>query len=276
MPFSLFLFLVLSSLLCISSCKDETARPELPERIEILGIELIRVGPGTFAMGMSELDERVEPYEGVRSVDISQAYYLGVHEITQSVWEKVMGSNPSNFKGKVLPVENVTWKESMAFCEALNKKIKSSKTLPKGMRFRLPSEAEWEFAARAGTKSVYFFGDNSSSIADYAWISDNSRDGTRPVKKKKPNPWGFFDIYGNVREWCLDGYEVRPRTKLTDPLLGWKNMDKVNRGGSWDSCEDCCKTGRRSNFGKDYKSNDVGFRVALGMDLGENLTPYED
>lgn len=276
MPFSLFLFLVLSSLLCISSCKDETARPELPERIEILGIELRKVEPGTFSMGMSELDERVEPYEGVRSVEITQAYYLGVHEITQSVWGKVMGSNPSNFKGKELPVENVTWKESMAFCEALNKKIKSSKTLPIGMRFRLPSEAEWEFAARAGTKSVYFFGDNSSPIADYAWISDNSRDGTRPVKKKKPNPWGFFDIYGNVREWCLDGYDVRTRKKLVDPIIGWKNMDKVNRGGSWDSCEDCCKTGRRSNFGKDYKSNDVGFRVALGMDLGENLTPYED
>jgi formylglycine-generating enzyme required for sulfatase activity len=276
MPFSLFLFLVLSSLLCIFSCKDETARTELPQRIEILGIELRKVEPGTFAMGMSELDERVEPYEGVRSVDITQAYYLGVHEITQSIWEKVMGSNPSNFKGKELPVENVTWKESMAFCEALNKKIKSSQTLPKGMRFRLPSEAEWEFAARAGTKSVYFFGDKSSSISDYAWISDNSIDGTHPVKKKKTNPWGFFDIYGNVREWCLDGYEVRPRKKLIDPLLGWKNMDKVNRGGSWDSCEDCCKTGRRSNFGEDYKSNDVGFRVALGMDLGENLTHDED
>jgi formylglycine-generating enzyme required for sulfatase activity len=239
----------------------------LPKRIELFGIELTKIDPGKFSMGIRNLDERVEPYEGVRSVEITKPYYLGTHEVTQSVWNKVMDGNPSHFKGRDHPVENVTWKESMAFCQSLNTEIKNFKNIPQGMRFRLPSEAEWEYAARAGTKTVYFFGDKPSTIGDFAWISDNSKEGSRSVKTKKPNPWGVYDVYGNVREWCLDGYDVRPKKKLIDPVIGWKNMDKVNRGGSWDSCEDCCKTGRRSNFGKDYKSNDIGFRVALGFEL---------
>jgi formylglycine-generating enzyme required for sulfatase activity len=263
------ILLVILALLGFSLCKAKEPRTDLPERIEFLGIELRKIDPGKFSMGIRDLDERVEPYEGVRSVEITKPYYLGIHEVTQSVWNKVMEDNPSQFKGKDHPVENVTWKESMAFCKSLNTKIKNFKNIPKGMRFRLPSEAEWEYATRAGTKSIYFFGDKPDSIADFAWISDNSRNGSRPVKTKKPNPWGFYDVYGNVREWCLDGYDVRPKKKLIDPVIGWKNMDKVNRGGSWDSCEDCCKTGRRSNFGKDYKSNDIGFRVALGFELGE-------
>ena len=269
MPASSHILHIVLPLLCFSACKAKSPHAELPERIEVLGIELKRIDQGKFSMGIRDLDERVEPYEGVRLVEITKPYYLGTHEVTQSLWNKVMAVNPSHFEGKDHPVENVTWKESMAFCEALNKKIKSSKTIPKGMRFRLPSEAEWEYAARAGTKSVYFFGDKPSAIGKFAWISDNSRDGSRPVKTKKPNPWGFYDVYGNVREWCLDGYDVRPKQKLIDPVIGWKNMDKVNRGGSWDSCEDCCKTGSRSNFGKDYKSNDIGFRVALGFELGK-------
>ena len=262
------LYLILP-LLCFSGCKAKSSHDELPERLVIFGIELTKIDPGKFSMGLRDLDERVEPYEGVRSVEITKTYYLATHEITQSVWENVMKGNPSHFKGKDLPVENVTWKESMAFCKSLNAEIKNFKNLPKGMRFRLPSEAEWEYAARAETKSVYFFGEKPSAIGDFAWISDNSTDRSHPVKTKKPNPWGFYDVYGNVREWCLDGYDVRPKRKLIDPVIGLKNMDKVNRGGSWDSCDDCCKTGRRSNFGKDYKSNDIGFRVALGFELGE-------
>lgn len=261
------ILLVITALLSFSICKAKKPHADLPERIEILGINLIKIDSGKFLMGMPDLDKRVEPYEGVRSVEITKTYYLGVSEVTQAIWGKVMDRNPSHFKGKEHPVENVSWNESMAFCQSLNKKIKNYKNVPHGMHFRLPSEAEWEYAARAGTTTEYFFGKKPTLIGHFAWISDNSKGRSHPVKTKKANPWGFYDFYGNVREWCLDGYDVRPRQKLVDPIIGWTNMDKVNRGGSWDSCEDCCKTGRRSNFGEDYKSNDVGFRVALGFQL---------
>ena len=239
----------------------------LPDRIEVIGIELIKVNPGTFTMGVRNLHPAIEPYDGPRRVEITKPFYLAMNETTQASWNLRMDKNPSRFKDDQRPVEQVTWKQSMAFCQSLNEEIKNFKPIPKGMIFRLPSEAEWEFAARAGTQSVYFFGDKPDSITDYAWISENSGARTQPVKKKKANSWGFHDLYGNVREWCLDGYGRRPEKKLIDPLLEWKNMDKVNRGGSWDSCEDCCKTGRRSNFGKDYQSGDVGFRLALGFEL---------
>jgi formylglycine-generating enzyme required for sulfatase activity len=242
-------------------------RPIPPDRIEVIGIELIKVHPGEFTMGIKNLHPSIEPYDGPRKVEITKPFYLAANEVTQASWDQRMEENPSRFKGGERPVERVTWKQSMAFCQSLNNEIKNFKHIPKGMIFRLPSEAEWEFAARAGTQSIYFFGDKPDSITDYAWISENSGAQTQPVKGKKANSWGFHDLYGNVREWCLDGYGKRPEKKLIDPLLDWKNMDKANRGGSWDSCEDCCKTGRRSNFGKDYHSGDVGFRLALGFEL---------
>lgn len=251
----------------ISSGKEP--KTALPDTIEILGMNLIKVNPGTFTMGIENLHPTIEPYDGTRKVEITKPFYLAENELTQAVWNLRMDENPSRFKGAERPVEEVTWKQCMTFCETLNKDLKNFKGIPTGMTFRLPSEAEWEFAARAGTQSVYFFGDNTDSITNYAWISENSGAQTQPVKAKKANSWGFYDLYGNVREWCLDGYGKRPEKKLIDPLLEWKNMDKVNRGGSWDSCEDCCKTGRRSNFGKNYRSGDVGFRLALGFELKE-------
>ncbi|HAE11102.1 MAG TPA: hypothetical protein DCG39_05600, partial [Opitutae bacterium] len=217
---TLHISFVLSALLGPSSLLAEKAQSELPARIEVLGIELKKVEPGRFSMGIQGLDKRVEPFEGVRAVEITKPFYLGVHEVSQASWERVMEKNPSHFKSRKHPVENVSWKESMAYCKALNSRLEDFSKVPEGMRFRLPSEAEWEYAARAGTKSIYFFGDKSVSIGDFAWISANSRNGHQPVKTKKPNPWGFYDVYGNVREWCLDGYEARPRRKLVDPVIG--------------------------------------------------------
>jgi formylglycine-generating enzyme required for sulfatase activity len=243
------------------------SKKAMPDRIEVMEIELIKVNPVKFTMGIRDLHTSIEPYDGLRKVEITKPFYLAVNEITQASWNQKMDKNPSRFKDAKRPVEGVTWKQSMAFCQSLNDEIRKSGHIPKGMIFRLPSEAEWECAARAGTKSLYFFGDKPDSITDYAWISENSEAQTHAVKRKKANPWGFHDLYGNVREWCLDGYGKRPEQNLVDPLLEWRNMDKVNRGGSWDSCEDCCKTGRRSNFGKDYHSSDVGFRLALGFKL---------
>ena len=238
----------------------------LPDRIEVIGIELIKVNPGNFTMGVKNLHPAIEPYDGPRRVEITQPFYLAVNETTQASWNLRMDKNPSRFKGDQRPVEQVTWKQSMAFCQSLNEEIKNFKPIPKGMIFRLPSEAEWEFAARAGTQSVYFFGDKPDSITDYAWISENSGARTQPVKRRKPTHGDSMTSMGTSANGAWTAMENALK-KLIDPLLEWKNMDKVNRGGSWDSCEDCCKTGRRTNFGKDYQSERRRIPPALGFEL---------
>lgn len=248
----------------------ESQTSELPASIEISGCKLIRVKSGTYTMGSPNLPPRMQPYEGLREVNIAKDFYLGETEVTQSLWEKYIKINPSRFQSPSLPVEGITWKEAMAFCDALNQ-LKDKWELPEKMVFRLPSEAEWEYAARAGSKSTFFFGEDSSLLINYAWISDNSEGSTKPTGLLKANKLGFLDIYGNVREWCLDGYEAWPSGKLTSPLLGWKNMDKVNRGGSWDSCDACCKTAKRINYGENYQSSDIGFRLAFGYPFPEMI-----
>ena len=163
-----------------------------------------------------------------------------------------MKVNPSRFQSPSLPVEGITWQEAMEFCNELNLK-KDQFDLPNNMIFRLPSEAEWEYAARASSKTTFFFGEDSEKLTNYAWITDNSEGSSKSVGLLSPNKWGLLDIYGNVREWCLDGYGPRPSGTLIDPMLSWQNMDKVTRGGSWDSCEACCKTAKRMNYGKGYQ-----------------------
>ena len=241
---------------------------EFPKNLKIDGYKLIRVNPAAFTMGAPNMPPRAEPFEGLREVSMDKVFYLGETEVNQSLWEKYIKINPSRFQSPSLPVEGITWHEAMGFCSSLNS-LKEKWNLPKEMIFRLPSEAEWEYAARAGSNSTFFFGDSAKPLTNYAWISDNSEGSTKPVGLLEPNKWGFLDIYGNVREWCLDGYGARPSGKLTNPLLGWENMDKVNRGGSWDSCDACCKTHKRMNYGENYQSSDIGFRLAIGYELPE-------
>lgn len=246
----------------------ESPLKELPESTKIYGYKFLRVNPGNFTMGAPNMPPRAEPYEGLREVKMDKTFYLGETEVTQTLWEKYMKINPSRFQSPSLPVEGVTWKDAMEFCAKLNN-IKDTLRIPERMIFRLPSEAEWEYAARAGSKTTFFFGEDSKPLTNFAWISENSEGSTKPVGLLQPNKWGFLDIYGNVREWCLDGYEPRPSKKLIDPLTGWRNMDKVNRGGSWDSCDACCETAKRMNYGENYQSSDIGFRLAIGYEFPE-------
>lgn len=231
---------------------------------------MIRVNPGTFTMGVANMPPRAEPFEGLRTVEMDKAFYLGEVEVSQAFWSRHMELNPSRFQSPSLPVEGITWQEAVDFCGKLNLDKEKFK-VPEGMVFRLPSEAEWEYAARAGSKTTFFFGDNSEPLTQYAWISDNSENSTKPIGLLSPNKWGFLDIYGNVREWCLDGYGPRPSGKLKNPLIAWSNMDKVSRGGSWDSCDACCKTAKRMNYGKNYQSSDIGFRLAIGFEFPEMI-----
>jgi len=252
----------------IGSWPTLIAEAKFPLSLDIEGLKMIRVNQGAFIMGAPDMPPPAEPFEGLRKVKMDKVFYLGEKEVSQAFWDRHMKLNPSRFQSPSLPVEGITWQEAMNFCQKLNLQKEEFK-VPEEMVFRLPSEAEWEYAARAGSKTTFFFGENSNLLTQFAWISDNSEGSTKPIGLLLPNKWGFLDIYGNVREWCLDGYGPRPSEKLINPMLAWKNMDKVNRGGSWDSCDACCKTAKRMNYGENYQSSDIGFRLAIGYEFPE-------
>ena len=254
----------------VGSWPNLIAEAKFPQSLDIEGLKMIRVNKGAFMMGAPDMPPRAEPLEGLRNVEMNKIFYLGETETSQAFWNMQMKTNPSRFQSPSLPVEGITWQEAMDFCQKLNLQKEKFK-VPEGMSFRLPSEAEWEYAARAGSKTTFFFGENSNLLTEYAWISDNSEGSTKPIGLLLPNKWGFLDIYGNVREWCLDGYGPRPSGKLFNPMLAWENMDKVNRGGSWDSCDACCKTAKRVNYGENYQSSDIGFRLAIGNEFPEMI-----
>lgn len=176
----------------------------------------------------------------VHTVKIEKAYYLGNYEVTQKQWREVMGINPSNFKGDNLPVENVSWNDAQDFVKKLNEKEGTDK-------YRLPSEAEWEYAARAWTTTRYSFGNDDSDLGDYAWYNYNSGRKTHPVGQKQPNPWGLYDMHGNVWEWVQDEWHSDYDGAPTDGSA-WEdgsNSYRVWRGGGWISIAGFCRSAQR-------------------------------
>ncbi|MEY4565224.1 MAG: Serine/threonine-protein kinase PrkC, partial [Planctomycetota bacterium] len=180
----------------------------LPEKLtNSIGMKFRLIKPGTFRMGSPESESGRRGHEHHHQVTLTRPYYLGVYPVTQEEYERVMGSNPSYFKGKRHPVENVSWEDAMAFLSKLNT-LASEKSL--GGSYRLPTEAEWEYACRAGTTTAYSFGDSESELEKYGWYDENSGYTTHPVGEKLPNGWGLYDMHGNVWEWCADWYGAYP------------------------------------------------------------------
>ena len=231
-----------------------------------IDMEFVLIPAGEFDMG-SPSDEAGRDDEGpVHSVTISNEFYMGKYEVTQKEWQVVMGVNPSYFKGDNLPVESVTWYDVQEFIKKLNEKEETNK-------YRLPSEAEWEYTARAGTTTSYSFGDGESKLGDYAWYNDNSGDKTHPVGKKKPNPWGMYDMHGNVWEWVQDTWHAEwvqdkwhgnYNSAPTDGSA-WEGdgfSTRVARGGSWGGSARCCRSADRNTFGPNSDRYDsLGFRL---------------
>jgi formylglycine-generating enzyme required for sulfatase activity len=177
-------------------------------------------------------------------------------EITQKQWRKIMGNNPSLFKdcGDDCPVENISWGDVQEFIRRLNQ-AEGVKT------YRLPTEAEWEFACRAGSAMKFSFGDNEDDLGNYAWYDKNSGRRTHPVAQKKPNAWGLYDMYGNVSEWCQDWQDDYPSGTVKDPKGPASGQHRILRGGSWLSSKVVLQSAFR---GQDYpvvRSNDIGFRL---------------
>ena len=249
-------------------------------------LELVKVEAGSFEMSAKDGENFGD--EVPHRVTLTKDFYLGKTEVTQAQWKAVMGNDPSYFKGDALPVESVSWYDAMAFCEKLNEMGKA----PKGYKFTLPTETQWEYAARGGRKSRGYKYSGSDNIGEVAWYYENSGDRrlderellkdftvdklvknlkdnncqTHPVAGKKANELGLYDMSGNVWEWCLDDYNsdsskaVPEFARSADDSRG---SERVTRGGRWNFGARFCRSAGRGRGGPGARVIDVGFRLAL-------------
>jgi len=226
-------------------------------------MEFVLIPAGEFDMGSPSSERDRENDEGpVHSAKISRPFYMGKYEVTQEQYYVIAKSKPSRFKQEGRPVENVSWNQADRFCRKLGE--------IKGGSYRLPTEAEWEYACRAGSQDRFCFGDDPtySQIEQYAWCSKNSDSVTHPVGEKKPNPFGLYDMHGNVWEWCGDWYaaDYYRRSTAVDPPGPLIGKSRVLRGGGWFRSARYCRSANRSGFKPIYIRNHVGFRVVLEVE----------
>ena len=238
---------------------EPTVLAEPPKLItNSIGMKLALIPPGEFLMGSPDSDKDAggdeKPQHRVR---ITQPFYLGMYAVTQGQYRTVTGANPSKVQGSDdLPVETVSWDDAIAFCKKLSESD--------GETYRLPTEAEWEYAGRAGSTTRYSFGDDAASLGEYAWFSDNSEGKTHPVGQKRPNAVGLFDLHGNVWEWCSDWFDPAyyGQSPGADPLGPSQTAFRVFRGGCWLSVPQFARSAIRDRNSPAYRNYDVGFRLA--------------
>ena len=219
-------------------------------------IDMVKVEAGTFMMGAtSEMQNPLVGEKPVHQVTLTNDYYIGKYEVTQALWKAVTGKNPSQFKGDDLPVEQVSWKDCQKFISKLNSMT--------GRKFRLPTEAEWEYAARGGKKSRGYQYSGSSTVSDVAWYDGNSGNKTHPVGTKQANELGIYDMTGNVWEWCQDWYGSYVSSSQTNPLGANSGSYHVYRGGGWSYDAKFCRSSYRSSFTPGYRGSILGLRLVL-------------
>ena len=249
----------------------------------------VLIPAGNFEMGSPKTEEYRDRDELPHKVKLTRSFYMQSTPVTREQWMALMRNNPSHFKGDSLPVENVNWYEACAYANALSRKeglpeaylLKNSEGKPGTTTFtcsrvqvnggdvysckgyRLPTEAEWEYAARAGTKTAYYNENNFSTLNEIAWYLDNSGKKTHSVAQKKPNSWGLYDMSGNVWEWIWDSYardfyNSSPKKNPTNQSL---DFNHVRRGGSFRSLVSFTRSAYRSLYGPNDRNNDIGFRI---------------
>jgi formylglycine-generating enzyme required for sulfatase activity len=236
-------------LLGAPGCSSQ-AEPPKELKIDLGGatMKLVLLPAGKFMMGEEE-----DQHE----VTISKPFYMGVTEVTQAQYEAVRGTNPSFFMSATNPVDTVSWNDATEFCKKLSEKTRQA--------VRLPTEAKWEYACRAGSKTRFSFGDAEEGLGDYAWYRANSGSTTHPVGQKKPNARGLFDMHGNVWEWCADWYGDYPKGAATDPQGPASGRFKFLRGGAWHSSPSHCRSAPRRISSPDIRSDRCGFRVVVSV-----------
>jgi len=215
-------------------------------------------GKLTFMMGSPSSETGGGSDEKEHKVTLTKGFYIGVTEVTQGLWKAVMGSNPSHFKncGDNCPMEQVSWNDCKDFIRKLNRMVP-------GGGFRLPTEAEWEYAARAGTSTRFCFGNNDNWLGQYAWYSSNSGSKTHAVGQKRPNSWGLYDMHGNVWEWCEDIYseDAYNNHQSKNPIYTSGGSDRVIRGGSCGSGPRSVRCADRDSFPPGDRRSYLGFRL---------------
>ena len=231
-----------------------------------IGMQILWCPQGSFVIGSPDGERYRIKDEAQTAVEFSRGFWLGKTEVTQGEWKAVMGggSNPSSFKTSDRhPVENVTWEDAMEFCRKLTQRERAAGVLPEGWAYTLPTEAQWEYACRAGTKDPY-----AAPVGLMAWHKGNSFQTTHPAGKRSYNPWGFFDMHGNVWEWCRDHY-ASPYAGGLDPKGPKNGTQHVTRGGGWNEDARYCRSAFRSFPGRlslRPTRGTIGFRVALERD----------
>jgi formylglycine-generating enzyme required for sulfatase activity len=232
--------------------RDASSRYGVPLTTEFdvgrgVTMKMIVIPPGKFMCGEGE---------NRHEVTISKPFLMGVTEVTQEQYQAVMGTNPSWFKGATNPVDGVSWNDATQFCKKLSEKTHQI--------VRLPTDAEWEYACRAGAQTAYSFGDDPSELGDYAWTYSNSGGTTHPVGQKKPNAWGLYDMHGNVWEWCADWFGEDPKGPVTDPSGPATGTLRVQRGGSvGNPDDDVFECAVRAGNSPESRLSDNGFRCAM-------------
>jgi len=228
-----------------------TAKP-----CNLLGMEFVHIKPGTFMMGSPSNELRRDSDERQHRVTLTKGFYMQTREVTQGEWKEVMGPNFSYFSngGDNCPVENVSWDNVQGFIQELNQRAG-------GKKYRLPTEAEWEYACRAGSATTYCFGSDKSGLGEYAWYNNNSCEKTQPVGQKKPNAWGLYDMHGNIYEWCKDWKGEYPTYPVIDPTGPARGSFRVLRGGSWYCKAAPCRSANRCNGSPGRGYRHLGFRL---------------
>ena len=207
-------------------------------------------------MGSPTTENGRDDDENQHRVTLTKGFWMGETEVTQGLWQEVMGGNPSYFKsGDGYPVENVSWNDCQEFLKKLNSRYAQS-----GLRWALPTEAQWEYACRAGSTGVY---GGNGRIDDMGWYDRNSGKKTHPVAQKTPNAWGIYDMHGNVWEWCADRYGSYPSGSVTDPSGAASGSFLVFRGGSWLNSARGCRSAHRSGIDPGTRFSGLGLRVVL-------------
>jgi formylglycine-generating enzyme required for sulfatase activity len=228
-----------------------------------LGMAFVYIAPGSFMMGSPSDEPGRGNDETQRRVTLTKGFYMQTTEVTQGQWKAVMGNNPSYFKncGDDCPVENVSWNDVQQFIRKLNQREGSG-------TYKLPTEAEWEYTARAGSSSAFANGGISelqcgfdSNLDAMGWYCGNSDKRTHPAARKQPNTWGLYDMHGNVYEWCQDWYGNYPSGSVTDPTGPSSGSDRVFRGGSWSYGARNCRSADRYSYTPGYGYNNLGFRI---------------
>jgi len=246
---------------------EKTAGPISVDLGGGMKLEMVRIRAGGFLMGSPANEAERQGDEYQHPVKITQGFWMGKYPVTQTQWERVMMSNPSKFKnaGNNAPVEQVSWEDCQEFIQKLNQTVEA-----RNLKFRLPTEAEWEYACRAGTKTRFYSGNDVRDAEAVGWHYRNANGTPHPVGQKKANAWGLYDMHGNVWEWCQDWYGGYGSGDSIDPKGPSSGAWRVVRGGSWNSESVCGRSAGRSHIAPDVRSDSAGLRVVAAYDQGKS------